>query len=90
MTPQLHMTYLMRDAGRGCRVGVTRTYTTRSKPVIGIQQRCGQEHADAAWVVVRHDSDAEARAGDLLSVRYGIPTIPFVARDGHGLVGDQA
>jgi superfamily I DNA/RNA helicase len=27
LTPQLHMTYLMRRASRGCRVGVTRTYT---------------------------------------------------------------
>ncbi|HMI72084.1 MAG TPA: UvrD-helicase domain-containing protein, partial [Solirubrobacteraceae bacterium] len=51
LTPQLHMTYLMRRASRGCRVGVTRTYTDgQVKPVIGIQQRCNQEHADAAWV----------------------------------------
>jgi DNA helicase-2/ATP-dependent DNA helicase PcrA len=95
LTPQLHMTYLMRRASRGCRVGVTRTYTDAvRKPVIGIQQRCGQEHADAAWVVSVHDNDAEARVAEhLLSVRYGLPTIPFVARPGprsNGLVGDQA
>ena len=95
LTPQLHITYLMRDTGRGCRVGVTRTYTDAvSKPVIGIQQRSGQEHADAAWVVSVHASDAEARAAEhLLSVGYGLPTIPFVARRGarsNGLVGDQA
>jgi DNA helicase-2/ATP-dependent DNA helicase PcrA len=92
LTPQLHMTYLMRSARRGCRVGVTRTYTDgQVKPVIGIQLRCNHEHADAAWVVSVHGSDAEARAAEhVLSVRYGIPTIPFKARGGNGLVGDQA
>ena len=34
LTPQMHMTYLMRRASRGCRVGVTRTYTDgQVKPV---------------------------------------------------------
>ena len=41
------------EAGTGCRVGVSRTYTDAvRKPVIGVQRR-GQEHADAAWVVRR-------------------------------------
>jgi DNA helicase-2/ATP-dependent DNA helicase PcrA len=45
LTPQLHMTYLMRSARRGCRVGVTRTYTDGElKPVIGLQRRSVQEH----------------------------------------------
>src|SRR6185503_2725428 len=57
LTPQLHMTSLMRDAGRGCRVGVTRASTDAVRtPMIGIQQRSGQEHADAAWVVSVHAS----------------------------------
>jgi ATP-dependent DNA helicase UvrD/PcrA len=92
LTPQLHMTYLMRRASRGCRVGVTRRYTeAQIKPVIGLQQRGCQEHADAAWVVSVHPTEAEARTAEqLLSVRYGLPTIPFVARGGNGLVGDQA
>src|SRR3954454_23513428 len=91
LTPQLHMTYLMRRASRGCRVGVTRTYTDgQVKPVIGLQQRCNHEHADAAWVVSVHPTEAEARTAEhLLSVRYGLPTIPFVARGGRGLVGNQ-
>ena len=82
----------MRRASRGCRVGVTRTYTDgQVKPVIGLQQRCNHEHADAAWVVSVHPNEAEARAAEqLLSLRYGLPTIPFVARGGHGLVGSQA
>jgi DNA helicase II / ATP-dependent DNA helicase PcrA len=84
LTPQLHMTYLMRRESRGCRVGVTRTYTDAvRKPVIGIGQRCNQERADAVWVVSVHDTDAEARAAEqVLSVTYGLPTIPFVARQG--------
>ena len=92
LTPQMHMTYLMRRASRGCRVGVTRTYTDgQVKPVIGLQQRCNDEHADAAWVVSVHTDEAEARAAEhLLSLRYGLPTIPFVARGGNGLVGSQA
>jgi superfamily I DNA/RNA helicase len=94
-TPQLHMTYLMRRASHGCRVGVTRTYTEgQRKPVTGLQQRCNNEHADAAWVVSTHATDAEARAAEHeLPVRYGIPTIPFVAGKGprsNGLVGSQA
>src|SRR4029078_2195555 len=36
LPPQMHMTCLMRHAERGCRVGVTRTYTDAvRKPVVG-------------------------------------------------------
>ena len=51
LTPQLHMTYLMRRASRGCRVGITRTYTDgQVKPVIG-SSSAEPRDADAAWVV---------------------------------------
>ena len=50
--------------------------------MIGLQQRCNHEHADAAWVVSVHASDAEARAAEhLLSIRYGLPTIPVRRAD---------
>jgi DNA helicase-2/ATP-dependent DNA helicase PcrA len=93
-TPQQHVTYLMRRASTGCRVGTTRTYTDgQVKPTLGIGTRCRGEHADAAWVVGTFATDAEARAAEhVTSLRYGIPTIPFVARPGPrstGLVGDQ-
>ncbi len=58
--------------------------------------RMNQEHADATWVVSTHESDAEARTAEaLLSLRYGLPTLPFVARPttrpgDRTLVGDQA
>jgi DNA helicase-2/ATP-dependent DNA helicase PcrA len=79
LTPQLHMTYLMRRVSRGCRVGVTRTHADEQvKPVIAIQQRCNHEHADAARAVSVHPNEAEARAAEhLLSIRYGLPSIPF-------------
>ncbi len=94
VTPQLYKTYVMRKRGVGCRVGVTRTYTeSKVKPVTGLQQRCIGEHADAAWVVSTHATEGEARMAEaVLSARYGLPTIPFVARPQgavRGLVGNQ-
>jgi superfamily I DNA/RNA helicase len=95
VTPQLHTTYLMRKQGCGFRLGTSRVYTNgQAKPMLGFKQRAVQEHADAAWVVSTHTSEAEARAAEVtLSLRYQLPTLPFVARRGgkaHGLVADQA
>jgi DNA helicase II / ATP-dependent DNA helicase PcrA len=93
LTPQMHMTYLMRKRGMGFRVGTSRTYTNgRVKPVVGFMQRSRQEHADASWVVSTHETEGEARASEaLLSMRYQLPTLPFVARAGseNGLVANQ-
>ena len=96
-TPQLYMTYLMWRRDRGFRIGTSRTYTNgQVKPVVGVSLRLRGERADAAWVVSTHETEAEARYAEaLLSVRYGIPTLPFSARaypgaDGRSLVGDQA
>ncbi len=94
-TPQLHMTYLMRRRDKGFRVGVSRTYTRgQRKPVVGVAYRCRSEMADGAWVVSTHESDALARVAEAqLSLRYGIPTLPFYARKSPvpgSLVGDQA
>jgi DNA helicase-2/ATP-dependent DNA helicase PcrA len=96
-TPQLYMTYLMWRRDRGFRVGTSRTYTNgQVKPVVGVAIRLRGERADAAWVVSTHSSEAEARYAEaLLSVRYGLPTLPFSARpyagsEGRSLVGDQA
>jgi ATP-dependent DNA helicase UvrD/PcrA len=95
-TPQLQMTYLMYRAGSGFRIGTSRTYTSgQPRSVAGPQVRLNGEHADAAWVVGVHDSEAEARAAETkLSLRYQLPTLPFVARPyrgaaGRSLVADQ-
>ena len=94
-TPQLHMTYLMWKREVGFRIGVSRTYTNRSgQSLAGPALRMNQEHADATWVLSVHPSDADARIAEtLLSLRYALPTVPFVARPRAavaGLVGDQA
>jgi len=95
-TPQLHMTYLMWKNGSGFRIGTSRTYTAgQPKSIAGPSVRLNGEHADAAWVVGVHTDDAEARLTEAtLSLQYGLPTVPFVARPNRGsassLVGDQA
>ena len=95
LTPKLYMTYAMYRGDKGFRVGTTRTYPERDATVVsGVHLRAVQEHADAAWVVSTHDSQAEARAAELeLSLRYRIPTLPFVARKGgrrdEGVSSDQ-
>lgn len=93
-TPQTFFTYLMFKRGTGFRLGTSQVYTRGlEKQRIGYEQRCLQEHADAAWVVSTHATENESRAAEmLLSLRYGIPTLPFVARPGgskNGLVHDQ-
>ena len=95
-TPQVHMTYLMWKRGHGFRIGTSRTYTNaRSQSLAGPAIRLNGEHADAAWVIGTFTSEAKARLSEtLLSLRYGLPTVPFVARpgrrgDGRSLVGDQ-
>jgi len=94
-TPQLYMTYLMWKRGWGFRIGTSQTYARgqrRSLP--GPAMRMNAEHADATWVVAVHASEAEARINEtLLSLRYQLPTLPFVARPAKatsgGVVGDQ-
>ena len=96
-TPQLHMTYLMWKHGVGFRVGTSRTYTNgQTKPMLGPAMRCNARAADAVWIIGTHDSDAEARLQEaVLAARYGLPTLPFVARPNsrardRSLVGNQA
>jgi ATP-dependent DNA helicase UvrD/PcrA len=95
-TPQLHMTYLMWKAGSGFRIGTSTTYAdARNRPLPGPAIRLNGEHADACWVVSVHENEAEARAAEtLLSLRYRLPTLPFVARPyggsgGKSLVASQ-
>src|SRR5207244_8031190 len=57
------------------------------------KQRCMHEHADALWVVGTHETENDARFDEvLLSLKYGLPTLPFVPRKGkavNGLVHDE-
>jgi DNA helicase-2/ATP-dependent DNA helicase PcrA len=92
-TPQLYFLYLMYKEGVGYRLGTSQVYTKgQAKPKIGFKQRAVQEHADAAWIIRTHQSENEARLDEILtSLRYGLPTLPFVPRKGkatNGLVHD--
>jgi DNA helicase II / ATP-dependent DNA helicase PcrA len=88
-TPQLHMTYLMWKRGVGFRVGTSRTYTSgEPRSIAGPAVRLNGEHADAAWVLSVHGTEAEARAAETLySLHHQLPTIPFVARPYRGHAG---
>jgi DNA helicase-2/ATP-dependent DNA helicase PcrA len=93
-TPQLHMAYLMWRRGVGFRVGTSRIYTNgQRKPIAGFRMRCFTERADAVWVVSTHSTEVKARAAEtVLSLKYGLPTLPFNARNGppdRSLVGNQ-
>ncbi|HXB23682.1 MAG TPA: UvrD-helicase domain-containing protein [Gemmatimonadaceae bacterium] len=94
VVPQTHFTYLMHRRGKGYRIGTTQVYTRgQARPVVGLQQRLHQEHGDALWVISTHASENAAREDEyLVSLRYGLPMLPFVARrtSSGGLVHDQA
>jgi DNA helicase II / ATP-dependent DNA helicase PcrA len=92
-TPQTHFLYLMHKEGVGYRLGTSQVYTEgQARPMVGFEQRCLQEHADALWIVRTHTSENEARIDEVLtSLRFGLPTCPFVPRKGkarNGFVHD--
>ena len=95
ISPQYHFVYLMQKSGVGYRLGTSQVYTRgQVEPVVGFVQRARQEHADALWVVGTHPSENAARADEYVSsLRYQIPTLPFVPRTGkstNGLCHDGA
>ncbi len=94
-TPQTYFTYLMHKKGVGYRLGTSCVYTKgQAKPKVGFKLRSVQEHADATWIVGTHANENEARYEEIsLSLKYAIPTLPFVPRVGgyvRGLVHDAA
>ncbi|MGH8308999.1 MAG: UvrD-helicase domain-containing protein, partial [Steroidobacteraceae bacterium] len=92
-TPQTYFLYLMHKEGVGYRLGTSQVYTNgQARPVVGFKLRALQEHADAAWIIRAHLTENEARLDETLtSLRFGLPTLPFVPRKGkarNGLVHD--
>jgi len=92
-TPQQYFLYLMYKEGIGYRLGTSQVYTNgQAKPVLGFKQRALQERADALWIIRTHASENEARMDETISsLKYGLPTLPFVPRKGkakNGLVHD--
>jgi DNA helicase-2/ATP-dependent DNA helicase PcrA len=92
-TPQTYFLYLMHKEGTGYRLGTSQVYTKgQARRTVGFKQRALQEHADATWIIRTHPNENEARLDEMLtSLRYGLPTLPFVPRKGkafNGLVHD--
>jgi DNA helicase-2/ATP-dependent DNA helicase PcrA len=88
-TPQTYFLYLMHKQDGGYRLGTSQVYTQgQEKPMLGYEQRSLQEHADALWIIRAHESENEARIDEVLtSLRFGLPTCPFVPRKGKGTKG---
>jgi DNA helicase-2/ATP-dependent DNA helicase PcrA len=92
-TPQTHFLHLMHQEGGGFRLGTSQVYAAgQVRPMLGFAQCARQEHADALWIIRTHFSANEARVDELsTSRRFGLPSCPFVARQGkggHGLAHD--
>ena len=69
--------------GVGFRVGTTRDVHRQAatKPTLGLRLRSFMEYADAAWVISTHEHEADARQAEtLISLRYGLRQLPFMAR----------
>ena len=93
LAPNCHFLYLMGRKGYGYRLGTTQVRTRgQEKPIVGFRQRAAQEGADALWILAVHRSENDAREDECItSLRYQIPTLPFVPRRGgssNGLVHD--
>jgi DNA helicase-2/ATP-dependent DNA helicase PcrA len=93
-TPQLYINYLMYKKNIGWRIGTSSVYTnSQKKSVIGFIQRSNQEHADSLWVIGTYNFPQDARVAEyIFSLKYQIPTVPFVPRKGiskHGYVHDK-
>lgn len=93
---QHYFTYLMYKKNKGYRIGVSQTYTKgQKKSVVGFIQRCNHEHGDKVWILGSHNNPNDARILEYkLSLKYALPTIPFVARKNkklvsNGIVHDQ-
>jgi len=94
-TPQTYFLYLMHKEGVGYRLGTSQVYTEgQARPTVGFMQRSLQEHADALWIIRTHATEIEARIDEVItSLRFGLPTCPFVPRKGkarNGFIHDAS
>lgn len=81
-SPQNFFVYLMYKKEVGFRIGTSRVHS-KGQDLTGIFQRAQHEHADKQWIISSHENESLARFNEIkLSLIYGIPTTPFVARKG--------
>lgn len=73
--------YLMYRSDRGYRIGMSCTYDSRGREHNGWKARSGHEHADHTFVLATGlEREDAAVMEQVLSLRYGIPTIVFKDR----------
>ncbi|HVY60242.1 MAG TPA: UvrD-helicase domain-containing protein, partial [Planctomycetota bacterium] len=81
--PGLHYVYLMWRRGKGYRIGTTSGVRASGDGALmnGVQVRTNQEVADAIWILKACSELGDARYHEqLLSVKYGLPTMVFHVR----------
>lgn len=81
-SPQSYFVYLMYKKEFGFRIGTSRVHS-KGQYLTEVFQRAQHEHAEKQWIISWHENETEARYQELVfSLNYGIPTVPFVARNG--------
>lgn len=77
--PGIYYVYLMYKRGMGYRIGQTQGVRSRKGEIVsGLSVRLNGEHADKMWILrVCRDKAEAAYYEQLLSVKYGIPTMVF-------------
>lgn len=80
------LTYVMRR-GDWWRIGTTKFYReSTGGRYLGLPMRCSRERADQAWILNMYDDWEDAIVAErTLSLRYGVPEMPFVAAANRGL-----
>ena len=84
--------YLMHRADRGYRIGLTKSVRTdsRGQAQSGLVVRCGQEHADKAWVLRSCADRSEAAYWEAwFAAEYGLPTARFHGPGRSPAMGDE-
>jgi DNA helicase-2/ATP-dependent DNA helicase PcrA len=87
-------TYLMYKKGYGFRIGVTKSYHSRSSfeksSRFGFMNRLNGENAQKIWLLGAFKTESESRLKEIeYSLRYQIPTIVFKSRDENGISNQE-
>jgi DNA helicase-2/ATP-dependent DNA helicase PcrA len=73
--------YIMYREGFGYRVGITKKGSNENREQTTIAARMRQEHASKMWILARFNTLEEAMYYEKdISLKYRVPTLPFVSR----------